>query len=107
MTNENSSGDLVIHDVYAYLRVHDTAAAVDFYTRAFGAKEEFRLVEPSGRVGHAEIKLGSVTIMISDEYPEYGIHGPRTIGGTSVSIHIHVSDVDRLFAQAIAAGATV
>ena len=96
-----------IHDVYAYLRLHDTKAAIDFYARAFGAKELFRLVEPSGRVGHAEVKIGPVTIMLSDEYPEYNIKGPRSIGGTSVSIHIHASDVDRLFEQAVAAGATV
>jgi uncharacterized glyoxalase superfamily protein PhnB len=96
-----------IHDVYAYLRLHDTKAAIDFYARAFGAKELFRLVEPSGRVGHAEVKIGAVTIMVSDEYPEYDIKGPRSLGGTSVSIHIHASDVDRLFEQAVAAGATV
>lgn len=96
-----------IHDVYAYLRLHDTKAAIDFYTRAFDAKELFRLVEPSGRVGHAEVKIGPATLMLSDEYPEFGIQGPRSIGGTSVSIHIHASDVDRLFEQAVAAGATV
>nr|WP_298727884.1 VOC family protein [uncultured Steroidobacter sp.] len=103
----SDSGEQTIHDVYAYLRVHDTKAAIDFYARAFGAKELFRLVEPSGKVGHAELKLGPVTIMLSDEYPEIGIRGPRSIGGTSVSIHIHASDVDRLFEQAVAAGATV
>ena len=102
----SDSGEQTIHDVYAYLRVHDTKAAIDFYARAFGAKELFRLVEPSGKVGHAELKLGPVTIMLSDEYPEIGIRGPRSIGGTSVSIHIHASDVDRLFEQAVAAGAT-
>lgn len=99
--------DLAIHDVYAYLRLHDTAAAVDFYARAFGAKELFRLVEPSGKVGHAEVTIGTVTVMLSDEYPEEGIRGPLSLGGTSVSIHIHASDVDRLFKQAVAAGATI
>lgn len=103
----NNQDELNIHEVYAYLRLHDTAGAIDFYARAFGAKELFRLVEPSGRVGHAEIKIGAVTLMLSDEYPEFGIRGPRSIGGTSVSIHIHVNDVDRLFAQAVAAGATI
>ena len=99
--------ELVIREVYAYLRLHDTASAIDFYARAFGAVELFRLVEPSGRVGHAEIKIGPATIMLSDEYPEFGIRGPRSLGATSVSIHIHVSDVDRLFANAVAAGATI
>jgi PhnB protein len=104
MSNES---ELTIHEVYVYLRLHDTAAAIDFYARAFGAKELFRLVEPSGRVGHAEVKIGPTTIMLSDEYPELDIRGPRSIGATTVSIHIHVSDVDRLFEQAVAAGATV
>lgn len=104
MSNENQ---LTIREVYAYLRLHDTAAAIDFYARAFGAKELFRLVEPGGRVGHAEVKIGPATIMLSDEYPELDIRGPRSLGATTVSIHIHVSDVDRLFEQAVAAGATV
>ena len=66
----SDKSELTIHEVYAYLRLHDTAAAIDFYARAFGAKELFRLVEPSGRVGHAEVKIGPVTLMLSDEYPE-------------------------------------
>jgi uncharacterized glyoxalase superfamily protein PhnB len=97
----------VIHEVYAYLRVHDTAAAIDFYRRVFGAEELFRLVEPNGRVGHAEIKIGGTTLMLSDEYPEYDIKGPRTLGGTSFSIHLHVDDCDALIARAVAAGATL
>lgn len=100
-------GEQTIHEVYAYLRLSDTPAAIDFYARAFGAKELFRLVEPGGRVGHAEITIGPVTIMLSDEYPELGIRGPASLGATTVSIHIHASDVDRLFADAVAAGATV
>jgi PhnB protein len=95
-----------ILEVYAYLRVHNTAEAIDFYTSAFGAKELFRLTEPGGRIGHAEIKLGPVTLMLSDEYPECDIRGPRSIGGTSVTIHIHAKDVDALFERAVKAGAT-
>lgn len=100
-------GEQTIHEVYAYLRLSDTPAAIDFYARAFGARELFRLVEPGGRVGHAEITIGAVTVMLSDEYPELGIRGPASLGATTVSIHIHASDVDRLFADAVAAGATV
>jgi uncharacterized glyoxalase superfamily protein PhnB len=103
----SEQGDLGIREVYAYLRLHDTAAAIEFYARAFGAKELFRLVEPNGRVGHAEIKIGPVTLMLSDEYPELGIRGPRSVGSTTVSIHIHADDVDSLFEQAVAAGASV
>jgi uncharacterized glyoxalase superfamily protein PhnB len=96
-----------IHAVYPYLRVHDAAAAIDFYSRAFGAQEQFRLTEPSGRIGHAEIKIGSTTVMLSEEYPENGIRGPRSLGGTTFSLHLHVGDVDRAFAQAVSAGATI
>ena len=96
-----------IHEVYPYLRVHNAAEAIDFYSRAFEAKEQFRLTEPNGRIGHAEIKIGSATVMLSDEYPESGIRGPRSLGGTTFSIHLHVDDVDQAYAQAIAAGATV
>lgn len=103
----NHSDDLKIHEVFAYLRVHDTAQALDFYARAFNAEEIFRLTEPGGRIGHAETRIGPVTVMISDEYPELGIRGPLSVGGTTVTLHIHVNDVDRLFAQAVEAGATI
>jgi PhnB protein len=96
-----------IHEVYPYLRVHDAGEAIEFYARAFGAKEQFRLTEPSGRIGHAEIKIGPATLMLADEHPERGIPGPRTLGGTTFSMHLHVEDVDRAFEQAVNAGATV
>jgi len=96
-----------IHEVYPYLRVHNTAEAIDFYARAFDAKELFRLAEPGGRIGHAEITIGPTTIMLADEYPEHGIRGPRSLGGTSFAIHLHVADVDQAFAKAVAAGASV
>jgi PhnB protein len=96
-----------VHEVYPYLRVHNTDEAIKFYERAFGAKELFRLTEPSGRIGHAEIKIGPATLMLSDEYPESGIRGPRSLGGTSFSVHLHVKDVDAAFKQAVEAGAAV
>jgi PhnB protein len=96
-----------IHEAYPYLRVHSTADAIEFYSRAFGAKELFRLTEPSGRIGHAEIRVGPSTIMLADEYPEAGILGPRSLGGTTFSIHLHVEDVDQAFEQAVGAGAAI
>jgi PhnB protein len=96
-----------VHEVYPYLCVHSTAEAIDFYTRAFDAKEVFRLTEPSGRIGHAEIKIGPATLMLADEFPEHGIRGPRSLGGTTFSIHLHVDDVDKAFEQAVNAGALV
>lgn len=85
-----------IHEAFAYLRVRDAVAAIDFYQQAFGAEERFRLQEPAGRIGHAELKFGKFTIMISDEYPEFGIVAPATAGGTGSSVHLHVSDVDAM-----------
>jgi PhnB protein len=96
-----------ILEAYPYLRVHNTAEAIDFYARAFDATELFRLTEPSGRIGHAEIKVGPTTVMLSDEYPEHGIRGPRSLGGTTFSIHLHVQNVDQAFEQAVSAGASV
>ena len=96
-----------IHEAYPYLRVHSTAEAIEFYQRAFGATELFRLAEPSGRIGHAEIKVGAATIMLADENPEYGNLGPLSLGGTTFSVHLHVEDVDAAFEQAVGAGATI
>jgi uncharacterized glyoxalase superfamily protein PhnB len=96
-----------ISEVYPYLRVRDADAAIRFYQNAFGASELFRLQEPGGRIGHAEVRIGPATVMLSDEYPEHGIKGPETLGGTSFSLHLHVADVDAAFQRAVQAGATV
>ncbi|MEO7065868.1 MAG: VOC family protein [Rhodanobacter sp.] len=97
-----------IHEVFPYLRVRDAASALDYYQRAFGARVRLRLDEAgSGRVGHAEMEIGPMVVMLSDEYPESGIVGPQTLAGTSVSIHLHVDNADALLAQAVAAGGTL
>lgn len=96
---------MAIHEVFAYLCVSDAAAAIDFYQRAFGATEKFRLTEPSGRIGHAELDFGGTTVMLCDEYPEYGIRGPQPAAPVSVTIHLHVDDADADIARAVAAGA--
>ncbi|MBA2563842.1 MAG: VOC family protein [Gemmatimonadetes bacterium] len=97
----------VIREVYPYLHVRGAAAAIDFYKRVFGAEELFRLSEPDGRIGHAELKLGPVTLMIVDEYPDYGIRSPLAFGGTGSTLHLHVDDVDVLARRAVQAGATM
>ena len=96
-----------ILEVFPYLRVRGAAAALDFYKRVFDAQELSRLSEPGGRIGHAELKIGGVVLMISDEYPEQGIHGPQGLGGTSIAIHLHVENMDALMQRAVEAGATV
>src|SRR4029079_9500103 len=83
------------------------SAALDFYREAFGAKELMRLTEPDGKVGHAEIQIGDAVLSISDEYPDYGVLSPKTIGGSSVKIHLDVEDVDAFAERAIKAGATL
>ncbi len=98
---------MAIHEVFAYLHVHDAARAIAFYKEAFGAEEKLRLAEPSGRIGHAELTFGGHTVMLADEFPEYGLKGPRGLGGTSVTVHLHVDDADETIRRAVAAGATV
>jgi uncharacterized glyoxalase superfamily protein PhnB len=97
----------MIRDVYPYLCVRDAAAAIEFYTRVFGAEELLRLTDRSGRVAHAELKLGPALMMLVDELPEYGIRSPLAFGGTGTTLHLHVDDVDTLTARAREAGATV
>lgn len=92
-----------IHEVFAYLCVSDCARAIEFYREAFGATEKFRLTEPSGRIGHAELDFGGATVMLSDEFPEYGIRGPQ--GPVPVTIHLHVDNADAMIDRAVAAGA--
>ena len=98
---------MTVKEVFPYLRVAGAAAAIDFYCRAFGAKERFRLTEPSGRIGHAELEFGAFTVMLSEEYPEWDLKGPKSIGGTSVTLHLHVDDADAFIRQAAQAGAEV
>ncbi|MBI3897261.1 MAG: VOC family protein [Gammaproteobacteria bacterium] len=92
------------HSATPYLIVKDAASAIDFYQRAFGAKETMRF-DHLGKVGHAEIRIGDSAIMLADEFPEMGAQSPQSLGGTPVSIMLYVEDVDTLFRQALAAGA--
>lgn len=88
-----------------YLILSNAARAIDFYKRAFGATELMRFGGPDGRVGHAELKIGNSVIMMADETDDHMFKSPQTLGGTSGSIMLYVPDVDRVFAQAIRAGA--
>lgn len=90
-----------------YLCFKNSAAAIEFYTKAFGAKEIYRLAEPNGRIGHAELQIGDSRIMISDEFPDFGALSAETMGGSPVRIQLMVPDVDVFVRQAVAAGATL
>jgi PhnB protein len=90
-----------------YLIIDDAARALEFYKKAFGAKELMRHAGPDGRIGHAEIRIDDSVIMLADEHPEINARSPKTIGGTPVSLHVYVKDVDAVARQAIGAGARV
>lgn len=90
-----------------YITVADAARAIDFYRDVFGAVEIERLADPEGKVGHATLKLGDAQIMLSDEFPEWGAHGPATIGGSPVMLHLYLEDVDAIVARAVEAGAEI
>lgn len=92
--------------VTPYLICKNAEGAIDFYTRAFGAVELFRIGSP-GMVGHAEMKIGNAIIMLADEHPEMGAVSPETVGGTPVQLLVYVEDVDVFTATAVAEGLTV
>lgn len=96
-----------IHSLFPYLRVRRCDEAIAFYAAAFGAVELFRLVEPSGRVGHAELRLGTATLMLSDAFPELGINAPDPEAPSGFLLHLHVDDADGVIAAAVEAGARV
>ena len=107
MKRKTREGKPRIYEVYPYLCVRGGVAAIEFYKRAFGASEGLRLEGPGGRIAHAEIKLGSTTVMLADEFPQYGIRSPLAYGGTGTTIHLHVDNVDAVAKQAVEAGATI
>jgi len=92
--------------VMPYLCVDGASAAIDFYRTVFGATERMRMSESDGRLGHAELEIGTAVVMLSDEFPDLGIRGPKAIGGTPVTISLYVENVDEVFARAVEAGAT-
>ena len=91
--------------ITAYLCVDGAAEAIEFYTAVLGFTERHRMTF-DGRIGHCELLLGDAMIMLSDEYPDMGVIGPKTLGGTPMSMMVYVEDSDATFAAAVAAGAT-
>ncbi len=89
-----------------YIAVRSATEAIEFYKKAFGAVELFRLVDPqTGKIGHAELRLGNGLLMVSDEYPDFGAVAPDTLGGTTLKLHLDVVDAEVTFAKALANGA--
>jgi PhnB protein len=93
------------HSITPYLIIDGAVKALDYYKKAFGATELFRM-EHQGKIGHAEMKIGDSPFMLADEYPEMGYRGPKSHGGTPVSLMIYVEDCDTIYKQAIDAGGT-
>lgn len=105
MSNDASRSETVRPKLAPYITVKGAAEAIDYYIDAFGAVELFRLEDPQdGRIGHAQLALGETILMISDEFPDFGAHGPETLGGSPVKMHIEVDDVDAVFKRAIEKG---
>jgi len=93
------------HTVTPYITVQNAARAIDFYKRAFGAKEVTRMDGPDGKVAHAELKIGDSMIMLGDEMPGSGTKSPQSLAGTTSGIFLYVENVDSVFDQAVTAGA--
>lgn len=91
------------HSLTPYLVIDGAAQALEYYKKAFGATELFRM-DHEGKIAHAEMKIGDSPFMLSDEHPEQGFSGPKTLGGSAVGLMIYVDDCDRVFQQAIDAG---
>ncbi|WP_314622705.1 VOC family protein [Streptomyces stackebrandtii] len=91
--------------VTPYLCVDGAAAAIDFYVSVLGAVERMRMPAPGGTIGHAELSLGNSINMLADEFPDMGFRSPKAGGGTPVTLHAYVEDVDSVFAKALAQGA--
>jgi PhnB protein len=91
--------------VTPYLIVDGAGDAIEFYRSVLGASERMRMPGPDDKVAHAEIAIGDSVIMLADEFPEMDARGPRAVGGTPVSLHVYVEDVDGVFDHAVRAGA--
>lgn len=94
-----------MHTVTPHLVCAGASDAIAFYVRAFGAEELMRLPDPEGKLAHAAIRIGDSMVMLMDEYPECEASAPKTLGGTGVTIHLSVPDVDAVYQRAIEAGA--
>jgi len=105
--DEKAGGKGEVGDVFIYLCVRGASQAIEFYKKAFFADELFRMAQTDGDIGHAEIKLGSATLMLADERPGNSFKSPQSYGGTSAIIHLHVQNVDTMAERAHALGAEI
>lgn len=95
------------HTLTPYLAIENAAEAIEYYKKAFGAEEKFRMDAPGGKIGHAELAIGDSIVMVSDPFPQASSKSPKELGGTTAGAFMYVEDVDAVFKQAVDAGATV
>ena len=95
------------HSVTPFIVVNNAIKALDFYKKAFDAIEIYKFPTPDGKIMHAMMQIGDSFVMLSDEFLSMGMRSPTTVGGTSVTLHLYVEDADKIFKQAVAAGAVV
>jgi PhnB protein len=95
------------HALTPSLAVDNAAKAIEFYVRAFGAKERARMPGPGETIAHAELEIGDSVLMLADPFPQSSVKSPKELGGSSVGIFLYVEDVDEVVQQAIDAGASV
>lgn len=95
------------HTLTPYLVLSNAAATMEFYKKAFGATELYRMPMPNGRIGHAEMKIGDSIFMMADENPEMSVKSPLRIGGAPVGLMIYVEDCDQVFQRALSVGAAL
>jgi PhnB protein len=95
------------HTLTPYLAVDDAAQAIEYYKKAFGAKERARMEAPDGKIAHAEIEIGDSLVMLSDPFPQATTRPPKELGGTSASVFMYVEDVDAVVKRAVDEGATM
>ena len=93
------------HSVQPYIMFQDCAAAIAFYSQAFGAREKFRMPSKEGRIMHAEVEIGDSVVMLADEAPHMDAFSVEHFGGSPVSLMIYTEDCDSMYSQALAAGA--
>lgn len=93
------------HNLQPYLHVKGAAQAIEFYRKVFGATEILRMPQPDGRLGHAEVRIGDSVLMLADEFPERGIHGPAHYGGAPMTLMLYMENCDAVYKRALAEGA--
>ena len=107
VSGNEANGDVLMatHELFAYLCVSNAAKAIEFYCEAFGATEKFRLSEPGGRIGHAELDFDGNTLLVCEEFPECGVTSPNPEALANCTVHLHVDNADEVVGRALALGA--